>query len=83
MALVKFTGGPLNGQKLRMDVYVAVIPVTHMGIDENTGNYRYYYKDVNQSLVGSDLTNQFATHYVFHDRSFMKAAIDRFGNYVP
>jgi len=83
MALVKFTGGPLNGQKLRMDIYTHVVPVMHMGFNEETKEYNAYYKNVNQPLVGSDMTNQFATHYVYHEHGHMKAAVDKHGNYVP
>jgi hypothetical protein len=65
--VVKFTGGPLDGQTRRMDVYVPVIPVYSYGFYDHANNMpRAYYQNVNATAgVSDDLRQKGSVHYVF------------------
>ncbi len=66
--VVRFTGGPLDGQTRRMDVYVAVIPVYSHGFYDHASNMpRAYYMNVNAVAgISDDLRQIGMVHYVFH-----------------
>jgi hypothetical protein len=66
-AVVKFTGGPLDGQTRRMEVYVPVIPVYSYGFYDAANNMtRAYYQNVNATAgISDDLRQIGAVHYVF------------------
>lgn len=81
MAKVKFIGGPLNGQKKRMDVYTHVIPVPKYGYDSLL-RPRGYYCNVLTDLVTSDLHNQMPTLYVFHINGVPLPTVTKDGKYV-
>lgn len=82
MSLCKFSGGPLNGERRRMDVYTHLIPLPSYGYD-SLMRPNAYYLNVSKTLVGKDMTNQLSTHYVFHIKGVMHASVDKAGNYVP
>lgn len=71
MAIVSFTGGPLDQQMREMDVYVDTIPVHFFdgqsyGFDVNDNRPRAFYMNVNARNVDRQLRNHAFTHYVFH-----------------
>lgn len=66
-AVVRFSGGPLDGQTRRMEVYVAVIPVYSHGFYDHASNMtRAYYQNVNATAgITEDLRQLGSVHYVF------------------
>lgn len=66
-AVVKFTGGPLDGQTRRMEVYVPIIPVySHGFYDHATNMTKAYYQNVNATAgLTEDLRQIGFVHYVF------------------
>jgi hypothetical protein len=62
--VVRFTGGPLDGQTRRMDIYVGVIPL-ELAPD---GKISRYYVNVNTVAgIDSQLRQLGAVHYVYFE----------------
>lgn len=77
---VIFQGGPLNGEKRNMDVYVDFIPIPAYGYDP-IGRPFGYYRNIMPQLVTSKIKSQLPVLYVFHYKNLMYPAVSKNGTY--